>query len=209
MRRVNLSRRPIAFLLAGLVVLAGCAVPGLPGATRQAGLPSVVRVQSGSSFGSGFFVSEDLIATNVHVLAGADQARVSSGQGGDTPAILVYVDPDLDFAVLRSSARGRALPVRVGPVRRGEPVTALGFPQGRSVVAASTGTVQGLYEMLIIHDALIAAGSSGGPLVDEEGRVLGVNAILTKRRGDRANAYDRAIAISMTPIVERLRRLTR
>ncbi|MCX5912556.1 MAG: Rnase Y domain-containing protein, partial [Deltaproteobacteria bacterium] len=59
--------------------------------------PSVVRIESGPSVGSGFFVTDDLIATNVHVLAGATQARVSSGQGAEVAAIVVYVDPDLDF----------------------------------------------------------------------------------------------------------------
>jgi S1-C subfamily serine protease len=202
--RTRLSR----LLLASVsLVLAGCALTGT-GRARN-GLPSVVRIESGPSVGSGFFVTDDLIATNVHVLAGATQARVSSGQGAEVAAIVVYVDPDLDFAILRSAQHGKALPIRTGPIRRGEAIVALGFPQGRSVVAASTGTVQGLYEMLIVHDALIAAGSSGGPLLDDDGRVLGVNAILTKRRGDRANAYDRAIAVNMTPILRRLGRLAR
>jgi putative serine protease PepD len=195
--------RPLVFLLA--LVLAGCVLGG-PGRSR-AQLPSVVRIEAGASVGSGFFVTDDLIATNVHVLEGASQARVSSGQGAPTAAVVVYVDPDLDFAILRSALHGKALPIRTGPIRPGEGVVALGFPQGRSVVAASTGTVQGLYEMLIVHDALIAAGSSGGPLLDGDGRVLGVNAILTKRRGDRANVSDRAIAVSMTPILEHLQRV--
>ena len=197
--------RVLPILLA--LALAGCAIGGL-GRSRP-GLPSVVRIEAGRSIGSGFFVTDELIATNVHVLNGAKQAQVSSGYGAQTAAVVVYVDPDFDFAILRSTLHGKALHIRTGPIRPGEAVVAMGFPQGRSIVAASTGTVQGLYEMLIVHDALIAAGSSGGPLLDSSGRVLGVNAILTKRRGDLANQSDRAIAVNMTPILQRLGRVPR
>ena len=175
------SRPPRVLPILLALALAGCAIGGL--GRSRAGLPSVVRIEAGRSIGSGFFVTDELIATNVHVLNGANQAQVSSGYGAQTAAVVVYVDPDFDFAILRSTLHGKALHIRTGPIRPGEAVVAMGFPQGRSVVAASTGTVQGLYEMLIVHDALIAAGSSGGPLLDSSGRVLGVNAILTKRRG--------------------------
>jgi len=82
-------------------------------------------------------------------------------------------------------------------------------PRRRIRLCAHQDPSEPIHEMLIVHDALIAAGSSGGPLLDDDGRVLGVNAILTKRRGDRTNAYDRAIAVNMTPILQRLGRLAR
>jgi S1-C subfamily serine protease len=167
-------------------------------------LPSVVRIDTGKTIGSGFFVTDALVATNAHVLAGASSARLSSGQGAGVFATLIYVDRDLDFAVLQSPVKAKPLPVREGPITEGEGVTAIGFPQGRDVVAASTGTVHAVNEVVIVHDALIAAGSSGGPLVGSDGRVLGVNTILTKARGDRANATDRTIAVKITTILKKL-----
>jgi hypothetical protein len=72
----------------------------------------------------------------------------------------------------------------------------------RDVVAASTGTVHAVNELVIVHDALSAPGSSDWPLIGSDGGVLGVNT--TKARGDRANATDRAIAVKITTSLKKL-----
>jgi S1-C subfamily serine protease len=178
---------------------------GLPSAPQTLeSLPAVVRIETPTTVGSGFFVTADYIATNAHVLSGAHTARVSSGQDVGVTTLVIYVNPSLDFAVLKSPVKGQPLPIRTGPITDGEPVTAVGFPQGRRVVASSTGTVRGLNEFAIIHDALIAGGSSGGPLLGADGRVLGVNTALAKNRGDRANVTDRALAIKMSTVLSSL-----
>jgi hypothetical protein len=92
-----------------------------------------------------------------------------------------YVDKDLDFAVLRSPVKGAPLPLRAGPITDGEAVAAVGFPQGRDLVAASTGTLLGA-----------------------DGRVLGVNTVLIKRRGDWANVTDRPLAIKISTVLKTL-----
>jgi S1-C subfamily serine protease len=183
----------------------GIAPPAAPSApaARQA-LPGVVRIETPTSLGSGFFVTPDLIATNAHVLAGVRSASVSSGENGGVVASVVYTNPNLDFAVLQSPVKGEPLPIRTSPVTDGEGVVALGFPQGRDVVAASTGTVRGLIEAVIIHDAMVAGGSSGGPLLDSKGYVLGVNTILTKLEGDSTNVTDRVLAVKITTILKSL-----
>src|SRR5262249_37059939 len=83
------------------------------------------------------------------------------------------------------------------------------FPQGRRVVAASTGTIRAIVECCIVHDALIAAGSSGGPLLDAQSQVVGINTALTKVEGDRLNESERTFAIKMRFILESLTRLPR
>ncbi len=192
--RLELAALPLALVACGLRT-----------PRRAPELPPVVRVETPGQFGSGFFVADELIATNAHVLGNAASAMVSSDGSGDVLAEVIYRDDAIDFAVLRSPLRGVPLTIRDTPIVLGEGVVALGYPQGRAVVAASTGTVRGFSDVLILHDALIAAGSSGGPLVDDEGRVLGVNTVLAKRRGDEVNATDRGLAIRISAILIRLR----
>jgi len=166
---------------------------------------AVVRISSGRSIGSGFFVAESVVATNAHVVQGSKTVLVSLGEKSERAAV-VYKDRELDFALLRTSIAGVPLPVRPGsiPLTDGEGVMTLGFPQGRQVLAGSTGTVRGILECCIIHDALVAAGSSGGPLLDANSRVIGINTGLSKTKGDKTNVSDRIWALKMSYISERL-----
>jgi S1-C subfamily serine protease len=94
-----------------------------------------------------------------------------------TPATLELSDPDLDLAVVRLAADTSCLP-RIprseGPARLGERVLAIGHPS-EAPWSLSAGIVSSLPSGLIQHDAPLGAGSSGGPLLDAEGRWLGVN----------------------------------
>ncbi len=151
--------------------------------------------------GSGFFIAEHLVATNHHVVRNHPSVGIALEGGEPFVANVLYVDPGLDFAVLASPVEGAPLEIRDTPVEDGESVLAWGFPQGRRRIAFSSGTVRAADDVFIVHDALIAAGSSGGPLTDAEGKVLGIVTFLAKSRGDAANESDRGIAVRMNLIL--------
>lgn len=192
-------------------------VPTAPaGSAPSAGFPDrapspvtpalgVVRLSTPGAVGSGFYITEHMIATNAHVVAGVQRLRVAVSDGVPFDGDVIYRDAALDFAIVKVEVSGTPLELRKRPIADGETVTALGYPQGRTHVALSTGTVRGRTAMFVVHDALIAGGSSGGPLVDEDGFVIGLNTLLRKRPNDRKNEFDRTFAIKLSVIRKSLR----
>jgi putative serine protease PepD len=153
-----------------------------------------VQVQSGTSAasGTGFVVDADgTIVTNAHVVGDAEQAQVRFDDSGRAvPARILGKDPSSDLAVL-SVDRSSAPPLRVLPladsnkVRVGDSAIAIGYPLGLDRTATA-GIVSGLgreikapngftIDEVIQTDAPINPGNSGGPLIDADGRVIGVN----------------------------------
>lgn len=159
---------------------------GTPGGTqryRQQGL------------GSGFIIDpRGYIVTNRHVIAGADEIQVTLEGRKKVKATVVGADPKTDVAVIK--IEGRNLPsVKLGDARTlevGDWVLAVGNPFGltqtvtRGIVSAKGRSDIGIldYEDFIQTDAAINQGNSGGPLVNIEGDVVGMNtAILSKSGG--------------------------
>ena len=157
----------------------------------DAGLRSPLRAQPNQSEGSGFVIRADgYLLTNNHVIAGADKMTVKLKDGRQFPAKLVGADEQTDIAVLKIEAAG--LPVAAGgdsdKVRIGQLVCAIGVPyameysftigcvsgKGRSGLTPETTP----YEDYIQTSALINPGNSGGPLMDVEGRVIGMNTLV-------------------------------
>lgn len=144
------------------------------------------RSPYGGGLGSGFiFASDGQILTNAHVVAQARRIRVTLADGRTFDAGLVGSDPDVDVAVLRIGADH--LPVaELGrtPLKVGQLVLAVGNPYGLNwtvtagVVSALNRTLEapGFRRMtnLIQTDTPINPGNSGGPLVDSQGRVVGI-----------------------------------
>ena len=171
----------------------GLDVAGLYESTRSGVVFVEARGQGpGGSSGSGFLVDDQgSIVTNQHVVDNAEEVDVRFGEDGDpVNAKVTGADASTDLALLKidpSDVDGE--PLRLGSsdqVRVGEPVIAIGSPFGlRGTVTA--GIVSGLgreiqspngftIDDVVQTDAAINPGNSGGPLIDERGRVIGVNA---------------------------------
>jgi S1-C subfamily serine protease len=152
----------------------------------------------GGGVGSGFVLNEDgEIATNAHVVTTGEgdsirRARavyVEFADGNQVEAKIVGADPNADIALLKIDPKGLTLrPLPLGDMANvdvGEPVAAIGSPFGErqslsvGVVSALDRSIESLTNFRISGaiqtDAAINPGNSGGPLVDGDGRVIGVN----------------------------------
>jgi len=168
----------------------------LAGSAEQAGR-SVVMVDGRDRFpATGILYSPALILTADHVLERDEEIKVGFADGAETTAALVGRDPTSDLALLRlANPAAAAISQAEAPARIGQIVLALGRP-GMAGLQASLGVVSGMgslvrsgkdrahhhrspairsVEQFIRTDAIPYPGFSGGPLVDVEGRLLGMN----------------------------------
>jgi putative serine protease PepD len=147
--------------------------------------------QTQRALGSGFVIDKaGHIVTNYHVVRGASSIQVSFSNNERIKATVVGEDPSTDIAVLKVGVKSRALKsLPLGDsdtVRVGDQVIAIGNPFGldRSVTAGIVSAVQRRLEapnsLSISHviqtDAALNHGNSGGPLLNAQGQVIGVNA---------------------------------
>jgi len=164
----------------------------------EAALPAVVRVQGQASYsgtdepvwGSGFFYSAHRILTNYHVIEGLDKLTVVTEEGKSYPAKVFAVDKGLDLAILEVEGSAPAvLHFSERPPLPGQTAILISSPYGR-LNLVSVGVVAGIgpFEdvaqlggevgieiyQVIYTDAHVAPGSSGGPLLNEAGEVIGV-----------------------------------
>ena len=151
-----------------------------------------------TSLGSGFLISSDgFIVTNNHVVEKSDEITVRIQEGRNEKeynALIVGTDPDTDIALLKIEAN-RVLPfLQFGDstrLRVGEWVIAIGNPFGlehtvtAGIISAKGRTIgAGPYDNFLQTDASINPGNSGGPLIDRDGKVVGINtAILSSGHG--------------------------
>jgi S1-C subfamily serine protease len=147
--------------------------------------------------GSGFvFDDEGRVVTNYHVVQDAETVQISYPSGDEVDATVVGVDPSTDIAVLdpQDDVNVAALEIADSDqVRVGDPVIAIGSPFGLAGTVTS-GIVSALdrsirspggfaVEGVIQTDAAINSGNSGGPLLDAEGRVIGINTQIQSTTG--------------------------
>jgi len=152
--------------------------------------PAVVGLGRGWGRGSGVIVAAGQVLTNAHVLRG-DEVAVTFADGEIAHGQVAGADPDRDVAVIGVTTGSRPAirwePAAVGEVGLGSPVFALANPGGRGarttfgLVTATGGAFRGPRGRRVAgsieHTAPLPRGSSGGPLVDAEGRLLGLNTI--------------------------------
>jgi S1-C subfamily serine protease len=159
---------------------------------------SLFTPQSATSLGSGFVVDRDgYIVTNYHVIQDSQEIKVNFSGDDRVPAKIVGSDPSTDLAVLKIDAQARALtPLPLGnseAVRVGDAVVAIGNPFGleRSVTAGIVSALQRdltapngfTIDKVIQTDAPINRGNSGGPLLNAQGEVIGVNSQIESETG--------------------------
>ncbi|MBZ0111462.1 MAG: trypsin-like peptidase domain-containing protein, partial [Thermoanaerobaculia bacterium] len=159
---------------------------------------SLDLTQIPSGTGSGFVWDRDgNIVTNYHVIQGADRAQITLSDQSSFAARLVGASPERDLAVLRIDAPRDALyPLPIGSSRRlqvGQKAFAIGNPFGLDHTL-TTGIVSALGREIesatrvpirdvIQTDAAINPGNSGGPLLDRNGRLIGVNTSIVSPSG--------------------------
>jgi S1-C subfamily serine protease len=158
--------------------------------------------------GSGVIIdARGYIATNHHVVENANGISVILADGREIVAQLVTSDPSEDLAIIKIGVEG-LLPINWGDsttVRPGQVVYAIGSPLGDFPNSVSFGIISGLnraLEMnqhvidgLIQTDAAINRGSSGGPLINTRGEMIGINTFIIRESEDRGVAEGIAFAI--------------
>ena len=191
--------------------------------------PSVVSitVTSGTTGdeGSGVILRSDgTILTNNHVIAsaanGGGTISVKFDNGQSAPATIVGRDPDTDLAVIKASGVSGLTPATLGSdstLHVGDTVLAIGSPLGldgtvtagivsalhRTVGLGSTGTDQASLSDAIQTDAAVNPGNSGGPLVDLEGHVVGINSAIATLGASTTGSQSGSIGLGFSiPIDE-------
>jgi putative serine protease PepD len=172
--------------------------------------PSVVEIQTqtststpfgqqqGSGTGTGWMFDEaGHIVTNEHVIENADRVTVKFSDGTEAQASVIGSDRSTDVAVLKLDDASKApAPLALGPLATlqvGDPVIAIGSPFGlqgtltSGIVSALDRTIRApdgfTIDGAIQTDAALNPGNSGGPLLDDRGRVVGVNAQIASETG--------------------------
>jgi S1-C subfamily serine protease len=170
--------------------------------------------QEGTATGSGFVVDDEgHILTNAHVVEGADSVTVSFGEDSEpVNAEVQGVDTSTDLAVLQvnpDDVEGELTPLPLGNSDQadvGEPTIAIGNPFGYSRTV-TTGIVSGLQRRIIAPDgftisdviqtdAPINPGNSGGPLLDANGRVIGINSQIATGGGEGSVGIGFAVPVN-------------
>jgi Do/DeqQ family serine protease len=163
---------------------------------RFFGVPGQQPEQMQRALGSGVMVDPSgLVVTNVHVIEGADQVKVSLSDKREFEAEIVLKDSRSDLAVLRLKDTHERFPTldfaNSDELMVGDVVLAIGNPFGvgqtvtHGIISALARTQVGItdYQFFIQTDAAINPGNSGGALVDMTGKLAGINTAIFSRSG--------------------------
>src|SRR5665213_2483460 len=163
---------------------------------RFFGVPGQQGEQTQRSLGSGVMVDPSgLVVTNVHVIEGADEVKVSLADKREFEAEIVLKDTRSDLAVLRLKGTHERFPTldfaNSDELMVGDVVLAIGNPFGvgqtvtHGIISALARTQVGItdYQFFIQTDAAINPGNSGGALVDMTGRLAGIDTAIFSRSG--------------------------
>jgi serine protease Do len=153
------------------------------------------RRERATGTGSGFFISADgYILTNNHVVSDAIKIKITDINEKEYTAKKIGADPKTDLALLKIDTNNRPY-IELGDSDKlevGEWVLAIGNPLGQDlsvtsgIVSAKGRKLEGLevdYQNFIQTDASINRGNSGGPLIDMEGKAVGINSVILSTTG--------------------------
>lgn len=185
---MNTSLRVLGLCCAGWLLLTSARAADLtPAQIAEAATPSVVLIKVPNGLGSGFVVSTDgRVATNLHVIRGAREATIVSADGKEFKNVeLLAMDAAHDIVVLRIVGAQTLKPLTLGDsatARPGQHVVAIGHPLGLGNTV-SDGLVSAIREFpgnesLLQISAPISPGSSGGPVLDDRGLVIGISTLV-------------------------------
>ncbi len=173
--------------------------------------PRVQNIPEQRASGSGALISDDgYIVTNNHVVEGADEVNVTLSNKKSYKGTVVGTDPSTDLAVIKIDA-GKNLPYMVygnsDDVKLGQWVLAIGYPLTLDVtvtagiVSAKARSIginksKAPVESFIQTDAAVNPGNSGGPLVNTNGELIGINSAIASPTGSYAG-YSYAIPVNI------------
>lgn len=148
----------------------------------------VIQIATPYSTGTGFYLKKsNLIVTNEHVVR--DNAEVVVDGGGFSKQLvkIIFIDPKYDLAFLEAPQNSELPEVPLGTetvLHEGDSVLAIGHPLGLKFSATNGIVSNTRHEMggilYVQHDAALSPGNSGGPLVDKEGEVVGINTFIMR-----------------------------
>jgi len=142
----------------------------------------VVTIYAGDGHGSGFFISKKgYLLTNEHVVREANFVKVQLATGREILGDVIKVNSKRDVALIKvEESKVMALPIKNGELNIGNEVYAIGSPLAEDLKTSVSKGIISAYRVrdnlkYIQSDVTILPGSSGGPLLDENGNVVGVS----------------------------------
>jgi S1-C subfamily serine protease len=184
-----------------------------PAATRQ-WAESVVKISGrgcvGLGYGSGFVAAPHFVVTNAHVVSGNSSIYISDRKGS-YPATPVLIDKDYDIAVLYAKfLDAKPLRFTATPAATGSTALAYGYPAGavlqiaegrviNKTFSSSHGRLDGTSTLTL--NTVLTEGASGGPILNESGKVVGVN---DARTGSKLIGVRAAVAQNLVKKAQRM-----
>ena len=148
----------------------------------------VIQIATPYSTGTGFYLRDyNIVVTNEHVVRGNSKVVIDGDALNKRLAKVVYTDPKYDLAFLEIPDEENIPNVKLAagkPLREGDQIIAIGHPFGLKYTATQGIVSNMVHEQndinYIQHDAALNPGNSGGPLVDSDGDVVGVNTFIIR-----------------------------
>ncbi len=162
---------------------------------------NVVTIIAGSGLGSGFYVADNLLLTNQHVVGGASLVVVKTVTGREIVGEVMATNARRDIALVATESSGLGgLPLRLSDVPISSTVYVIGSPREERFESTVSSGIVSAYRRedglrYIQSDVNVQGGNSGGPMFDEAGNVIGIT-VLGQKEGNATIGLNYFIPIS-------------